>query len=203
MHILLLRDPFNTFASRRKSPLIGHSHPDYFSGLTLPQLYLQYLRAFSRSDAGFPKSEPTIFVHFNRWVCDRDYRRSLALQLQLNFTDEGFQNVSQFGGGSSFDTTTEAMELRLDDRWRAFEDDIAYVRLFRNPVLTELSKLHFPDAYDQVLPWLEHRVFPVQTAAATLIDDLALRTTAPFIAGVRSNRTIITGLRKLRQFLLR
>ena len=123
--VLILRDPYNLFASRRR---FGHQA---FSDQVMVRMWKQHARAFlgDRRSAG----GPVLGLSYNDWVSDRDYRADLADTLGLAFTDEGFHDIARCGGGSSFDGTQfdgDAGRMELFARWRHYRDDRRFRTLF-------------------------------------------------------------------------
>ena len=61
------------------------------------------------------------YILFNRWVRDKGYRREIAEKLGLEFTDSALNQLSPFGGGSSFSNMTylkTANTMKVNDRYR-------------------------------------------------------------------------------------
>jgi len=139
--ILILRDPFNLMASRYHSGRfdlqgwetnildIWLEHAKEFLGET------QYLRH-------------RVCVNYNQWSEDESYRRLLSDQLNLRFTDEGFNSVPDFGGGSSFDRERyngSASKMKTEDRWKRFSDDETFRRYFGDRRILAYASKIFPD----------------------------------------------------------
>lgn len=103
-NVLIIRDPFNCFASRLKM-LETRGSLGGVSDLALIVSNWKRLaeRAVSLSRQPLPGE---IVINYNRWVLDQHYRQQLSIQLLGNFNDESFDKVSFYGGGSSF---TEAV----------------------------------------------------------------------------------------------
>jgi hypothetical protein len=123
--ILILRDPFNLFASRLKTG-IGTIPPH-----TAIRIWKQHARQFLGLRRLLRNS--AILISYNQWVSRRSYRRRLAKQLGLRFTDSGIDEVSGTAGGSSFDGMEfrrRASRMKVFDRWKLLADDEAYRRLF-------------------------------------------------------------------------
>lgn len=123
--ILILRDPFNLFASRRKGGF-GNATP-----YTAKRIWQQHAREFLgiRRYLGPDK----VLISYNLWVTDVAYRRETARQLGLEFTDAGFGSVAAFAPGSSFDHhryAHRAHEMKVLQRWRHFIEDPDYRDLF-------------------------------------------------------------------------
>ena len=140
--ILILRDPFNLFASRLKAGLIkGHythhgSKP--ISLLTLNRLYKQHAREYL-GEKNYLRNK--VLINFNLWARSREYRKNIANDLGIPFTDEGFREVTKVAGGSSFDGTKfsgMAHKMDVNSRWKKYAEDPEYLELF-DPELTELA----------------------------------------------------------------
>jgi hypothetical protein len=161
--VLLLRDPFNTFASRlkrfRDNPV--RNRPNAIR----PAQWKQYAREFLK-----PRYLPdAVRVNFNRWYLSLDYRKSISEQLGWHFTDRGFGSKKSwiFSHGSSFG---EADPLNLDvlNRWQTYQDDEEF-RSYLDDEIRELSKRIFD---------LEIPSWPRQPLIATPKSEL----TFPFSA---------------------
>ncbi|HSJ09654.1 MAG TPA: hypothetical protein VK928_07050 [Longimicrobiales bacterium] len=136
--ILILRDPFNTMASRMK-------RHGMFTDTTV-ELWKSYAREFVGDTRHLgPHCVP---ISYNRWCVDAGYRRDLGDMLQLADPDQGVDEVPTIGGGSSFDATSfhgRGSVMRTSERWREFAEVPAYQRIFRDPELLELSHRIFGD----------------------------------------------------------
>lgn len=118
--LLVLRDLDNFMASRVRAE--GGRIPG-FPAADWTGLWLSHARAFAGLVA--PHVEGLVFVSYNAWAADRDYRRRLAARLGLRFTDEGRGHVPRIGAGSSFDGTDydgRGDEMAVFDRWRSLRD---------------------------------------------------------------------------------
>jgi tetratricopeptide (TPR) repeat protein len=140
--ILLLRDPFNWFASRLQ---MIRTHFDKFVGAT-PEYFradaarwkeyaMEYMNA-----ANMPQA---IRVDFNHWYTDQEYRKHTSDALGWRFTDDGFASRLgwEFSSGSSFGET-DPSRLDLLNRWRHFQNDAEFISFFDDD-LFDLSKLIF------------------------------------------------------------
>jgi hypothetical protein len=108
--ILVLRDPYNTFASRlvwsvapwnqtpEKLPLRIAMSPLHLDWAV--ELWKAHAREFLGELEHYPDA---LRVNYNRWFVDEEYRRELAEWLDVPFSDAGLQRVSRHGQGSSFD----------------------------------------------------------------------------------------------------
>jgi hypothetical protein len=137
--LLLLRDPFNLFASRIKGGFFTvKSHRKNFI-----DMWLSYAKEFVGETNKLVNKK--VCVSYNQWICDDSYREQLANQLGLNFTDTGFDKVRTQGKGSSFDGTYKgsAQDLNLQERWKHYESDPIYQKIIRNQEVLEYSKQIF------------------------------------------------------------
>jgi len=130
--ILLLRDPFNTFASRLETAR-EHSANNAYDRASEnridPNLWKQYAREFLEPDC-LPHA---IRLSFNRWHQDPDYRREIAGRLDWVFTDAGFETTPGDTGPGHVDPF---------HRWEAYRDDEEYLAHFDDEIM-ELSRVIF------------------------------------------------------------
>jgi hypothetical protein len=136
LDLLILRDPFNLFASRlasgvgvapRATPRVWCGHAREFLGETR---YLSGIR---------------LMVSYNRWAMSPTYRRELAERLGLYFDDRAAAAVSSCAGGSSFDGTLHdgrAHGMAVLDRWRLLKGDPVY-RAMLTPEVLDLARRIF------------------------------------------------------------
>ena len=138
--VLILRDPFNLLASRIKKGYLAVKP----RRRDVVNLWLQYAKEFLGETCYLPHNR--VCINYNRWVCDRTYRQTLADQLQMTFSDAGLNTVRSLGGGSSFDAQTmngQAAHMDVTNRWQHFADDPDYRRLLSNPDLWLYSEKIF------------------------------------------------------------
>lgn len=142
--ILILRDPFNLFASRKKSNLLrGHySHgAKPISTAVLKRIYKQHAREYLGARKNLRHLVP---IKFNTWTRSRDYREEISRELGIPFTDKGFLEVSKVAGGSSFDGVTHsgaADKMNLNDRWKKYAEDEEYWELFDEELVEITQKI--------------------------------------------------------------
>lgn len=98
INVIVIRDPFNYFAS-----LLMHTETVPAEKLVrMKSLWKQTAREIVGETCFIPDK---ICILYNRWFSDRQYRNDIALQFGLTNTDEtdkGIQKVSCTGDGSSF-----------------------------------------------------------------------------------------------------
>jgi len=128
-YIVSLRDPFNNSASR----LQCHQTYDE-SFFTADWNVVEHWKEYARV-AVKPPNEQFIGLNYNRWFTSVDYRRSLAGQLEVPFSDAGLNDMLLYGKGSSFDQCAfagNAQAMRVLERWRGFSADEKFLSAFRN-----------------------------------------------------------------------
>lgn len=168
--LLILRDPFNFFASRCKKleALSG------IKDLSWIARNWKLLAAEALRWQANP-SPHKIFANYNLWVEDASYRKQLSQGLLGTFTDASREAVSKDGGGSSFDSmaydglalrsivanwkkllefkryryldrylkrfvTPRATAMKVTERWKLLANDATYRRIFADRELLELSE---------------------------------------------------------------
>lgn len=155
--VLIVRDPFNLFASRIKGnkPRENARNFDllqvYSRRLTLPELWISYAKE-CLNETNF-LSNKKIVIKYNLWFSDIEYRRQIADQIGLEFTDAGFDDVVRAGGiGSSFDNQSfsgQASQMNVLNRWKSFENDPCFRELIlKNSELIDYSAKLFGDIPD-------------------------------------------------------
>jgi hypothetical protein len=131
--VIVLRDPFNLFASRRRA---GRSMAPHIER----RMWKQHARvALNQTGQGL-RGEVCV-IRYNDWACDPAYRAAVAHRLGLSFTDAGADRVPATCGGSSFDGMRfdgSAAAMETQDRWRHYINDPGYCALF-DPELIALS----------------------------------------------------------------
>lgn len=134
--LLVLRDPFNLFASRRR---MGRNLPTDFAR----DLWKSHARAALDPARLLPADSQVVL--YNRWSADRAYRQHLADALGLDFCDRAADQVPSCAGGSSFDGTDydgNAAAMATQDRWRHFADEEEFTGFFDSEMV-ELSERLF------------------------------------------------------------
>lgn len=156
--VLLLRDPFNLFASRLKKEddVIENRYSLRVESerKTLIRLWKEYAKEFL-GDTNFLPNKVTI--SYNHWFLDENYRKSLADKLGLDFSDETMNKVLPVGGGSSFDRTSKdasGTSMKVLDRWKHYQNEEIYKSIFKSdPEIIELSNRIFGE-FEGVDEWI-------------------------------------------------
>ncbi len=142
--LLLMRDPFNLIASRLKRDDTDVENRYSFriekERKILIELWKQYAREFLCITNHLAYNK--ICVNYNKWFVDKTYRVEIADKLNIEFNDKGMEEVTQIGGGSSFDSidyNRKASEMKVLERWKHYKDDKDFQLIFKDQELMELS----------------------------------------------------------------
>lgn len=143
--VIIMRDPFNLLASRlQTNPRedgVNYSMLEVYSRHhSLPELWISYAKE-CLGETSYLKNKK-VYINYNKWFIDIDYRKNIAKQLNIEFSDRGFNDVSQSGRGSSFDGLKYAGETHKMDvlnRWKIFSDHALYRQLLKTDGLLEYS----------------------------------------------------------------
>lgn len=137
VRLLILRNPFNLFASRLKMGAALSLHVSR-------AMWKQHAREAAGDTR---KLGDGVVVLYDRWAAERSYRRDIAERLGLRFTDAGADRVAGTMGGSSFDGTAFdgcAARMATDRRWAAYVDDPRYRAIFDEEMISLSTRLFGP-----------------------------------------------------------
>lgn len=138
--VLIIRDPFNLIASRFKSGFIDVKTPNR----TAIDLWIAYAQEYL-GETNYLKYNK-ICVNYNQWTMDVEYRKSIAQQLGLEFSDAGFNEVKAQGGGSSFEGQKfdgQASKMDVHNRWKVYQDNEVYRQMLNQDRVFEYSEKIF------------------------------------------------------------
>jgi hypothetical protein len=116
--IIILRDPYNLFASRRRASFETRREK---VGEETKELWLNHAREFIRDTQSLHNP---IMISFNSWFQDALYREFIATKFNVPFIVDRSARISTFGYGSSFkksNPTENAYELNVLERWRELQ----------------------------------------------------------------------------------
>jgi hypothetical protein len=116
-NLLVVRNARNLFSSRIRKAAKTDNHSFMIDIPFIRQRTMEVWKAQCRWYLALEETyAPRIAVHFDTWFSDLSYRKKISEILGLSFSDLGLQNVSQEGGGSSFDGSTfdgNATEMKV------------------------------------------------------------------------------------------
>jgi len=156
--VLVLRDPYNFFASRIKLEEFGILNSrvhltDEKSKKIVVNLWKEYAKEYL-GNTKYLKNNKMV-ISYNKWNSDKKYRKFLAKKLKLQFKDLKDENMSKYGPGSSFDKFKykgQAYKMKVLERWKVMKDYPFYRSIFEDKELVELSNKIFGNVFDtQVL----------------------------------------------------
>jgi hypothetical protein len=145
-NIIILRDPFNLFASKLRWVYGKKYTPSLDDFARTVQYWKDYAREFVGETNHLTNK---ITINYNKWFVDKDYRKNLSHKLYLPFTDKGLHIVAKWGPttwGDTFDGTKydgNAAQMKVLERWKNYKDDEFYISLFRDQELVDLSESIF------------------------------------------------------------
>ena len=139
-NILILRDPFNLFASWynwemffgekfRENSTYRESVVDTW--IQNAKLYLELQQI---------KNPNLLVINYNSWMASADYRIKLSRQLEINETNNLYDKTPVFGQGSSFKNDSDQELTRLN-RFLKFKDDPVFRSIFNNEVWSLSNKI--------------------------------------------------------------
>lgn len=158
--LLLLRDPFNLFASRFRRRAGGG---EMMKAATALRIWKQHARQYL-GDIDRLTQRP-VLVSYDHWFADPACRRRIARDLGLPGRDTGLQRVATCLGGSSFDGLTydgRAQQMNVLRRWQRYTDAPSFRAVFDDQTL-QLAHRAFADI-PELAPWFEHE--PAQSRGA-------------------------------------
>jgi len=136
--VIILRDLFNTVASRM-------AHPSFLMFKVEPWLkerWEQYAMEAIGETSYLPNM---VVINYNFWFRSEIYRRRLERLMGLGVTDEGMNTVS--GVGSSFSWLKhdgKAQNMKVEKRWERWQGERRYMGFFReSPRIWELHDTIF------------------------------------------------------------
>ncbi len=160
--VLILRDPFNLFASRLKmmdrklngikemgDKLTEKQRIDNelrekrlkrLIGKSSVNLWISYAKEFLGETDYLTQKK--VFINYNQWFSDQEYRQNISQQLDVQFSDLGLEKVKGQGKGSSFDQLNfsgKATDMKVLERWQNVKDDPRFIQIFENEELWHYS----------------------------------------------------------------
>lgn len=143
--ILVIRDPYNLVASRRKIVATGRGDRNVFHDDIL-WLWKQH----AREALGECTIPGRVVISFNHWFKSERYRRRIESTLGLRASDRCINDVC--GLGSSFDGKTKhgkASEMDVLNRWKSLMGDEEVCLQLRDGEIQALAVALFGDVPDE------------------------------------------------------
>ena len=147
--IIILRDPFNFFASRIKLEEYGiRSMHIHVVDEKTKKLMIKFWKDYAKEFLGYTSylKNNKVVVSYNRWFADENYKKELAKKLGLKYRFVPDKFVSKYGPGSSFDGRKfdgRASQMKVMERWKLYKNIPFYRSIFKDDELMSLSKKIF------------------------------------------------------------
>ena len=132
--VVILRDPYNLFASRIKHYKLFDA--PVFNGPFATYNWVDY--------AKFMLNPPgnVVCVSYNHFIADRNYRAHILERLDADFNSENDRKYmnkvdSSISGGSSFDGKRydgAGAQMKITQRWEYYKDNPIYRNLFTDEI---------------------------------------------------------------------
>ena len=148
--VIIMRDPFNLFASRLK--WLENPYKNYVGKIPLTNeenikklvlLWKDYAKEYLNQTQYLKNNKITI--NYNQWFADKAYRRKIAQAMNLKFTDDKINELAVFSTFKEDDNQKNAQELGVLERWKKFKSDKKYLKIFKDEELIDLSIKIFGD----------------------------------------------------------
>ena len=139
--VLFIRDPYNMFASR-----LCNTGPVFPCNDRSILMWKTYAREVLGRTEYRPQS---VFINYNRWFKESEYRREIENVFGLNESDEWMNRVT--GVGSTFSNKEldgKAHEMKVFERWKFAVRHPFFVKLIKDKEVRELSE----DLFGTIIP---------------------------------------------------
>jgi hypothetical protein len=146
INVLILRDPFNMFASRyaretgRKNLTTGEKQHESIAGCLWSPLggwtskqSIECWKSHAKEIA--QPTEINIVINYNEWAINQEYRKQISEFFEVEFNDNAFGEMALVQGeGSSFDGTTKKENSKMLNRYKRYKYDKYFMSLFDEEV---------------------------------------------------------------------
>lgn len=130
--ILLLRDAYNTYASRYMKKMNPEAHMknwnDMWTNYNDAKLWTSYAKEYL---CPMTLKNNLLRINYNFWFSKKEYREELSEKFDRKHTDKGLQKVLENGGGSSFDKmkyNSIAQKMRVLSRYKNFINNKDFIK---------------------------------------------------------------------------
>ena len=142
--ILVLRDPYNFFASCLHQKKVNDNNKSEIM-IRAKEAWKTYAEQIV-GHCNYLLMD-YIFINYNKWSKNILYRRKIVKKLFINpLSDKNFTKVPHNGGGSSFDFMKYkncATKMDINNRWRVFAKDDFYLSLLDKEVINYSNKIFY------------------------------------------------------------
>ena len=151
-NIIVIRSPWNHLAS-----VLSWKNKWY---LKKKERFIDCWLMMARECLGITNNihSPKLFIIFDKWFSDKNYRMELAKKLKIKFSDRGLNIVMPVGRarrGSSFNTMEyngDAQKMKVLDRWKSYLSnsvEFTNVIYMRKELLDLSEKIFGPIPFDK------------------------------------------------------
>lgn len=147
--VFVVRDVANCLASLRKGiPELARKRFHDRPFRRFAETIRGYLReALGRTDYLGALRDKAVFISFNRWHLDPEYRREIAYRLGFGRRDADRSIVAEYGGGTFEPKSVDASTMDVLGRWQGFADNLnGFWAHVEEPELRELERLFHGDS---------------------------------------------------------
>ena len=141
--ILILRDPFNYFASKLKAMSIPNQRAKRAFKIPLTPDSKGYLQELWKDYAREYLDGNHMNISYNKWFSDESYRKDLSEKLFLEYNEDSLDEVSKYWRGSSFDKMEydgKASDMDVLNRYTHYLDNHFYMSIFEDKEILDLSE---------------------------------------------------------------
>ncbi|MFW6129651.1 MAG: hypothetical protein ACOC56_00615 [Atribacterota bacterium] len=148
-NIIVMRDPFNHFASRFKKNLKHKKDRPrrHASNKKLIDKFKPLWIKYAKEVLGDTNYIPDKYVIlYNKWFTDIEYRKKICEDFGVQCDDAHREYIPKFGCGSSFSSCLKqghGSNLDVLNRWQVFEDNSSFRECFQDKILYKLSERIF------------------------------------------------------------
>lgn len=145
--IIILRDPFNNYASFLKLT----ANPNFGTLAFFP--FLDYWKEYANEVlANTELLKNKIFISYNDWVQSESYRRDVIKEVtcqfgvNTQFDDSLHKKMTIYGGGSSFDGldhVNAANKMNVLERYKFYGNSFVYRKMVDTPEIKNFSEKIF------------------------------------------------------------
>jgi hypothetical protein len=144
--ILILRDPYNLFASRLHGEENNRPYRIPFDRRHAWLVRERWIECALEYIGQTSYLQNLVVVDYNRFVSSQNYRRWLAAALRITSTERVLEYVPKYGGGSSFDGhhfDGKARAMKVLDRWQHYSAHLLYREILADSRIRSLANLIF------------------------------------------------------------
>tara|TARA_Y100000310_G_C20683601_1_gene817594 strand:- start:2608 stop:3327 length:720 start_codon:yes stop_codon:yes gene_type:complete len=140
-NIMILRDPFNLFASVLKGYYWKEAAEDYIG-------FIELWKGYAKEHLQETQHIKSKSIIYNKWFENKNYRENICKDLKFPFSDACLNYVGNYAGGSSFDRRRfkrNAQDMNVLNRWQKMLSNKKYIKMFRDKELLTLARRIFPE----------------------------------------------------------